>query len=71
MSIYYRYMGRVYEVQAMPGEQQANAFMAANPGYGVLDALPSGVVLLAAMDSRGVAVNDLQPDDLRAAVRDY
>lgn len=66
-TLLYRHYGRVFEVQAAPTADQANAFMAANEGWGVLHVLDSGVVLMAANDNKGVAVREL-PADLRPTI---
>lgn len=60
--------GRAYEVHTEPSVDAANAFMLANPGYGVLDEVrATGEVLLAAVDSAGVPLVEL-PAAMRAAL---
>lgn len=58
-TLLYRHYDRVFQVQAAPDADQANAFMAANEGWGALRVLDSGVVLMAACDNKGVPVREL------------
>lgn len=60
------FKGRIYQCHRVQDADAANAFMAANPSWGLLDETPEGHCFIARMDDKGVgALNELaKPEGL-------
>jgi len=70
VTVPYRHYGRVFQCHVEPDTAAANAFMAANDGWGLLNEEPDGRCFIARMedegttDQDGIELQDLDHDDL-------
>ena len=60
----YLFQGRIYQCHRAQDADAANAFMAANPSWGLLDETPEGICYVARMDDKGVRDDLAKPEGL-------